>query len=160
MKLQLQRTIPSRIQKVWDEFTTPGNRVRWDSTLSSYETIQGKAGHPGALAHVTYEENGIAIETTEWVVERTPPIVYRAVYDSPLFILRLENRFRGQGAGTSWSMFADARFKGAWLKLLSPVLRVRLRRRLERKMNDFTSYLGAGEDDVPETATLGSGQSL
>lgn len=158
MKLRLQRTIPSRIQRVWEEFTTPGNRVRWDSTLSSYETIQGKAGHPGALAHVTHEEDGVAIDTTEWVVERTAPIVYRTVYDSPQLILRLDNRFRGQGDGTSWSILAEARFKGVWLKLLSPVLRLRLR--LEREMDDFASYLGAGENDTSQSAPLGSGQSL
>lgn len=160
MKVRLLRRINEPREKVWDEYTAPGNRIRWDPTLVSYETIQGKPGHPGALAHVTYSEHGVALETTEWVTERTEPAVYRAVYDSAIGVLRVESRFDPVVAGTRWTLFADIRFKGFKLKLLAPILRGRLRKRLERDMDRFIDYLDGDHSADSRVSPLKAGETL
>lgn len=148
MKLRLERIIYSPRNMVWDQYTAPGNRTRWDPLLKNYRVIHGKPGHPGALATMTYQENGIAIRTAEWVIDRQAPTVYRTICDAPLGTMRVDSHFEAVDEGTRWALAADMRFNRLRLRFLSPLLRHRVRARLARDMANFSAFLD-GRDREP-----------
>ena len=150
MQLQFSIVLNRRRDDVWRAFDRVDSLKKWQPTLVSFEPQSGTPGEVGAISKLTYLENNRTIVLTEVVTLRQPPREFAGTYDSGMAINHVHNRFEELGDGTTqWTMTAEFRFTGLW-KLLSPLFRGMIKKRLQADAQRFRELLEAGELDPQE----------
>ena len=148
MHLKYSLILNASRERAWRAFENPANLKRWQSTLLSYEPLTGQAGEPGATARLTFDEEGRRIELTKTVNSRREPEESVATYDSVHGTKSLLNRFVAiDDEHTRWDLEAVLALKGA-ARLMAPMLRGTLERRLRTDADRFKALLEAGELDA------------
>jgi hypothetical protein len=131
--------------RAWRAFDNPANLRRWQPALVSYEPLSGTPGMPGATARLLYREAGHQIELIETVSARRAPEEFHGSYESSHGRNTLLNRFVEIGADRSrWDLEAAFQFKGA-AKLMAPMLRGTIEKRIRADAERFKSLLESGE---------------
>lgn len=137
MRFELSMDIDAPPDVVWRLFDDPANTPRWQPALQSYERISGEPGWPGAVSLLVYHQGGRRIETTELITARDEGRHLAGRYDNAWATNDMACTFEAlPDGGTRWRAFAEFRFKG-WTKLLAPLLRAGIRKRLEDDMLRF-----------------------
>jgi hypothetical protein len=102
----------------------------------------------GATAKLTYLENNKSVVMTEIITLKQPPSEFAGTYDSGMALNHVHNRFEDMGDGTTqWTMSIEFRFRGLW-KLLTPLVRGAIRKRMQDDAARFRDLLEAGEFDA------------
>lgn len=131
-------------ERVWALFDNPENLRRWQPALKELRHESGMKGETGAVSKLVYDENGKEITLTETVTERQKPELMCGEYDSGMAVNRMYNRFVDVAANeTRWEMIAEFEFRGIVWKLLSPLLRPTIRKRLRADMARFRKFAEA-----------------
>lgn len=149
MQFELSVDIDASPAEVWRVFDNPANMPRWQPTLQSYERISGEPGWPGATSLLVYHEGGRHIEMTETIVARDEGRHLSGRYENAWAINEMACTFEAlPDGGTRWRALVEFRFKG-WVKLLAPLLRGGVQKRLEDDMLRFKALVESGATVQP-----------
>jgi uncharacterized protein YndB with AHSA1/START domain len=149
MRFELDVDIAAPPDDVWRAFEDPANTPRWQPTLQSFERISGEPGWPGAVSLLVYHEGGRKIEMTETITARDEGRHLAGRYDNAWAVNEMACTFETlPDGGTRWRALAEFRFKG-WTKLLAPLLRAGIRKRLEDDMLRFKELVESGALPAP-----------
>jgi uncharacterized membrane protein len=145
MHLKFSLILNTPRDEAWRAFDNVDNLQRWQPALTEYAPLSGKSGQPGATARLVYREAGHRIELVETVTSRREPSEFNASYESSHGRNTLHNRFEEIGDGqTRWNLEAEFSFKGA-ARLMAPMLRGTIEKRIRSDAERFKSLLEAGE---------------
>ena len=145
MHIQFSVLLDVSRDRAWRAFDNPQNLRRWQPSLVSFEPLTGTPGQPGATARLVYRESGHQIELIETVSTRREPEEFHGAYESSHGRNTLLNRFVELSADRSrWDLEAQFQFKGA-AKLMAPMLRGTIEKRIRDDAQRFKSLLEAGE---------------
>jgi len=164
MRFELCVDIDAAPERVWRVFADPANMPRWQPALQSYEAVSGEPGWPGAVSLLVYHlggrghgrQGGRKMETTETIIARDEGRHLSGRYENVWSTNEMSCTFQPlQGGRTRWRAFAEFRFKG-WVKLLAPLMRSGIRKRLEDDMLRFKALVENEMADLPEVLRPGS----
>lgn len=145
MRFHLEIPLNTSRDRAWRAFDDPANLYKWQPTLVSYEMLEGEPGQPGAKAKLVYDENGKRIEMIESITERREPELFAGEYRTPMAVNAMTHRLYETGSGTTrWEIDTTFRFSGFW-RLLAPLFRTAIRKRLVADCHRFKEKLEAGE---------------
>ena len=148
MQFELSLVIAAPPDEVWDVFNDPANLPNWQPTLASYEAISGEPGWPGAVSLLVYHEQGRRMEMTETITARDEGRHRSGHYESAWAVNDMACTFEAlPDGGTRWRALAEFRFKG-WVKLIAPLMRGGIRKRLEDDMLRFKTLVESRESPV------------
>lgn len=147
MRFELCVDIDAAPAVVWRLFADPANMPRWQPTLQSYEKISGEPGWPGATSLLVYHEGGRKREMKATVLAREEERHFSGRYETAWATNDMACTFQPLGENrTRWRAFAEFRFKG-WTRMIAPLLRSGIRKRLEDDMLRFKELVESGEVD-------------
>lgn len=137
MKLSFAITIDAGVDTVWAAFNDSGNMARWQQNFHSYTHRSGTPGQPGAVAELTFDENGKKVILTETIMERREKSFLAAAYESAGGSTIIVNRFAAIGDNeTRWTSWCNFRFRGL-MKVMSIFVAATIRKRTEGDMQRF-----------------------
>lgn len=149
MQFELSLDIAAPPDEVWRIFDDPANLRLWQPTLATYEAISGEPGWPGAVSLLVYHAGGRTTEMKETIVARDEGRHRSGHYESAWADNDMACTFEAlPDGGTRWRALVEYRFKG-WVKLVAPLLRSGLRKRLEDDMLRFRSLVESREPPAP-----------
>lgn len=136
MKINLETTINTDQQTVWNLFNDPEMLKEWQPTLKSFVLQNGKFGQIGTISKYTYSEDGRDIQMTETIVNRVEPAILVALYETKGGKSTIANRFIERDDNTTlWQIEAEFSFEGAFAffpSMLEKAIRKRLRTHMSR----------------------------
>jgi uncharacterized protein YndB with AHSA1/START domain len=142
VKVTHQLVIERSREHVWKAFDDPDNMKRWQPTLMAFDHQRGVRGQPGAVSLLTYQENGKSIVMTETITVRREPEEFSGTYDNAMALNTVRNTFATQGPEhTRWTVESEFVFKGLIFRLLSPLVRGLLDRRIRTDMERFKALV-------------------
>jgi uncharacterized protein YndB with AHSA1/START domain len=125
-------------EAVWRVFDDPDNMPKWQPTLKAFEHQRGERGQPGAVSKLIYEEKGRTIELTETITQRAYPNEFSGSYTSSHATNYITNRFIPLGDGvTRWEMDCEFNFHSFFFRVLSPLMKGMIVRRVVKDMEQF-----------------------
>jgi hypothetical protein len=137
MKLNFEQTIDAGLETVWAAFNNAANKGRWQQNCESYTHTSGDPGKPGAIAELTFNENGKMLIVNETITECREPDFLSANYDSKYASTIIVNHFRLIDKNTTrWSSWCNFTFKG-FMKIMALFLAGTIRKRTEGDMQRF-----------------------
>lgn len=137
MKLNNELIIDAKRETVWSAFDDSSMRSKWQTGLTAWRQISGKPNQIGAVAELTYEENGRSRKATETVTERRQPSFLATTYESKQRNMLTVNSFESVGGKqTRWSVWSNIRFRGV-ATMTSLFSANRIRQQLEDDMQRF-----------------------
>ena len=137
MKVQTQVLIDADIETVWRAFDNPDNMARWQPTLKSFTHKSGKAGQPGAVSELLYDENGRDVLLTETITERREPDFLAGTYESKWGTTVIVNHFERIGEQqTRWVSYSRHSFRGI-MRFLAIFMRGSMCKRADDDMQRF-----------------------
>jgi len=138
MKISHQLIINRDREDVWRLFDNPENMKKWQPSLKKFEHQSGHQGHVGAVSKLTYEENGREIVMTETITYRSEPDGFSGEYTTRQAINKISNYFmKVEDGKTRWAVDCEFIFNGFLLKLISPLMKGAIRKRIVKDMNQF-----------------------
>jgi carbon monoxide dehydrogenase subunit G len=138
MKINHEVIINKSREDVWRVFDNPENMKGWQPTLKKYEHQSGQPRQVGAVSKLTYEEKGREIVMTEAITGRDVPGELSGRYTMRQATNKVSNKFVSlDESKTEWVMICRFSFKGFSWKLISPLMRGAMRKRIEKSMNLF-----------------------
>ena len=124
MKFTLELPINRSRTEVWNAFDNPENMKKWQPSLILFERISGVQGQPGAMASLTYEENGRKFALIEKVTHREETQRLDGVYENDFADNTLRNTFIEQGSDqTLWVVETEFKFKTLIMRILGPTMK-------------------------------------
>jgi uncharacterized protein YndB with AHSA1/START domain len=140
MKHKAEIIIHAPRERVWAAFDNPDNLPRWQQGLESFAHKSGTPGQPGAVAELTYDENGRKVVLTETVSERREQEFLAGIYDSDFGTTTVVNQFEQiDDHSTRWTMWCHFRFRGL-TKLLALFMRSSIRKRTDADLQRFKTF--------------------
>lgn len=137
MKLSFAITIDAGIDTVWAAFNDSSNMARWQQNFHSYAHKSGTPGQPGAVAELTFDENGKKVVLTETIMERREKSFLAAAYETDGGSTIIVNQFAAIGGNeTRWTSWCNFRFRGL-MKIMSIFAAGTIRKRTEGDMQRF-----------------------
>lgn len=137
MKLNFEQTIDASLETVWAAFNNAANKGRWQQNFASYTHASGDPGQPGAIAELTFNENGKMLTVNETITECREPDFLSANYDSKNVTTIIVNHFKSvDNNATHWSTWCNFTFKG-FMKIMALFLAGTIRKRTEDDMHRF-----------------------
>lgn len=119
MKFSVDVLIRANVQQVWAAFDDADSMHRWQQNFHAYNPISGKPGEVGAVAQLTFDEDGRKVRLTETITERRDRSFFAATYVSDHGTALIVNRFEAvDDDSTRWTSWVNFRFSGI-RKLLS-----------------------------------------
>ncbi len=138
MKFTLELPIKSSRVEVWKLFDNPENISKWQPTLLSFDPVSGVPGQPGAIAKLTFEENGRQFVLIEKVTYRDEPKRLDVVYENNFADNTVKNTFLEQGSDkTLWVVETEFKFKTLIMRILGPWMKKNFVARTQRAMERF-----------------------
>jgi uncharacterized protein YndB with AHSA1/START domain len=145
VKLTHELIIARSRDAVWKAFDNPDNLSKWQPTLRSFEHQGGVKGQPGAVSVLTYEENGKPIVMTETVTVRHEPEEFAGTYDNAMALNTIRNTFSALDPDrTRWTMESEFVFKTFLYRVLAPLIRGLIDRRIKNDMERFKQQMENG----------------
>jgi len=149
VKFTLQLPINKSRPEVWAAFDNPDNMKNWQPSLISFERISGAKGQPGAVARLTYEENGRQFSLIEKVNRREEMHCLDGVYENDFADNIVRNTFTEQGNDqTLWQVETEYKFKTLIMRILGPLLKKNFVARTRRDMERFKEMLEHQEGET------------
>ena len=138
MKFTVQLPIHKSRLEVWKAFDNPDNMKKWQPSLISFDRISGAQGQPGAVARLTYEENGRQFALIEKVTYREEPQRLDSVYENDFADNIVRNKFIEQGNDqTLWVVETEYKFKTLIMRILGPIMKKNFVARTQKDMERF-----------------------
>ena len=138
MKFTLELPINRSRTEVWNAFDNPENMKKWQPSLILFERISGVQGQPGAMARLTYEENGRKFALIEKVTHREETQRLDGVYENDFADNTLRNTFIEQGGDqTLWVVETEFKFKTLIMRILGPTMKKNFVARTQKDMERF-----------------------
>ena len=142
MKFTLELPINRSRPEVWDAFDNPENMKKWQTSLSSFETISGTQGQPGAVSKLTYKEKEREFSLLERVTYREEPHRLDGVYENNFADNTVRNTFIEQGKEqTLWIVDTEFKFKTLFMRILGPIMKKNFVLRSRRDMERFKALV-------------------
>jgi uncharacterized protein YndB with AHSA1/START domain len=142
MKFTLQLPINKPRIAVWEAFDNPENMKTWQPSLISFNRVSGVQGQPGAVARLTYEENGRQFALIEKVTRREEPQRLDGVYENDFADNIVKNEFIEQGKDqTLWVVETEFKFKTLIMRILGSIMKKNFVARTKRDMDRFKEML-------------------
>lgn len=137
MKLKCETVIDADLNTVWAAFDNPDNMPRWQQNLESFKHISGKAGQPGAVSELVYDEKGKKVVLRKTITERRQPDFIAGTYESPTGKSLIVNHFEAiDDSSTRWTAWCNFTFQGL-MKIMSLFVSGVIRERTEGDMQRF-----------------------
>ena len=137
MKLNFETVIGASVDAVWAAFDNPGNMVRWQQNLQSFNHVSGEPGQPGAVSELVYDEKGKRVVLQETITERRQPVFLAGTYESPMSKTLIVNHFEAVDENnTRWKSWCNFTFSG-YMKIMSLFVSGMIRKRTEADMQRF-----------------------
>ncbi|MCI0338528.1 MAG: SRPBCC family protein [Acidobacteria bacterium] len=141
MKIGNEIIINRKRDDVWKIFGNPENLKKWQPTLKKYERQAGRHREAGAGSILIYEEKGREIAMTETITSWNEPTEFSCIYLTSQAANKVSNKFFSLGASkTKWVMDCEISFYGFTWKLLSPLMRGTIRKRIKKLMTQFKKF--------------------
>lgn len=138
MKFTVQLPIHKSRLEVWKAFDNPDNMKKWQPSLISFDRISGAQGQPGAVARLTYEENGRQFALIEKVTYREEPQRLDSVYENDFADNIVRNKFIEQGNDqTLWVVETEYKFKTLIMRILGPIMKKNFVARTQKDTERF-----------------------
>lgn len=145
MKHNFDVTIDASLDTVWATFDDPDNKGHWQTNFHAYKHKSGEPGQPGAVAELTFNENGKIVVLTETITERRDESFFAATYESAHGSTLIVNRFEEIGDGkTRWTSWCKFSFSG-FMKVMSLFVGGVIRKRTEADMQRFKLMVETNE---------------
>ena len=142
MKFTLELPINRSRPEVWDAFDNPENMKKWQPSLSSFETISGTQGQPGAVSKLTYKEKEREFSLLERVTYREEPHRLDGVYENNFADNTVRNTFIEQGKEqTLWIVDTEFKFKTLFMRIVGPIMKKNFVLRTRRDMERFKALV-------------------
>ena len=142
MKVIHQLDIDRSREHVWKAFDDLEYMKRWQPTLTAFDHQRGVRGQPGAVSLLTFQENGRPIVMTETITVRREPEEFSGTYDNAMALNAVRNTFAALGSHrTRWTVESEFVFKGLIFRLLSPLVRGLVDRRIRSDMERFKTLV-------------------
>jgi carbon monoxide dehydrogenase subunit G len=149
MKFTLQLPISKPRMEVWKAFDNPENMKRWQPSLISFERVSGEQGRPGAVAKLTYEENGRQFALMEKVTHRQELQRLDGVYENAFADTIVRNTFMEQGSDqTLWAVETEYKFKTLLMRILGPIMKKNFVARTQKEMERFKEIVEGREGET------------
>lgn len=149
MKFTLQLPINKPCTEVWNAFDNPDNMKKWQPSLLSFDRISGTRGQPGAVARLTYEENGQQFALIEKVTYREEAKRLDGVYENDFADNIVRNTFIAEGSdATLWVVEAEYKFKTLIMQILGPIMKKNFVARTQRDMECFKEMMEHQEGET------------
>ena len=137
MKLNFEQTIDASLATVWAAFNDSSNKGRWQRNFESYAHTSGDPGQPGAIAELTFNENGKMMVINETITESRAPDFLSAIYESKYSSTIIVNHFVSIDENTTrWTTWCNFAFKG-FMKFMAFFIAGTIRKRTEDDMHRF-----------------------
>lgn len=137
MKHKAEVIIDAPRDHVWATFDNPDNMARWQPMLESFVHKSGTPGQVGAVAELTYRENGRKIVMTETINERREPDFLAGIYESDFGTTTIVNQFEQlDEKKTKWTMWCNFRFRG-FMKMMALFMGGSIRKRTNDDLQRF-----------------------
>lgn len=137
VKLNKELIIDADRETVWSTFDNANARRQWQSGLTELRQVSGQPNDIGAVAELTFDDDGRPSKATETITERRRPSFLAATYESKQRNMLTVNTFESVGSGqTRWSVWSNIRFRGV-AAVTSLFTAKRIQQRLEDDMQRF-----------------------
>lgn len=137
MKLNFEQTIDASLETVWAAFNNAASKGRWQQNFESYKHTSGDPGQPGAIAELTFNENGKMLLVNETITECREPDFLSASYASKFASTIIVNHFKSVDKNTTrWTSWCNFTFKG-FMKMMALFMAGTIRKRTEDDMHRF-----------------------
>ncbi len=137
MKFNFFITINKSRDEVWKIFDNPENLPKWQPSLTKLEHQSGEPGMPGAVSMLTYKEKE-EFTMLETITSRNEPEEFSGVYENPTARTTMKNTFTAiDDKTTKWNVETEFTFKNPVSKLLSPLMKGMISKRVNDDMNRF-----------------------
>lgn len=138
MEFYFEVTINKGRDEVWKIFDNLENLKKWQPTLKRHAQVSGEPRQPGAVARLTYDENGREVVLEETITGRRKPEFFSGTYTGMGARNTLVNRFVAEGPNkTLWTVQATFEFSSLQYKLMAPAMKGLIRKRIEADLNRF-----------------------
>ena len=138
MKFTVQLPINKSRLEVWKAFDNPDNMKKWQPSLISFDRISGAQGQPGAVARLTYEENGRQFTLIEKVTYREEPQRLDGAYENDFAHNIVRNTFVERGSDqTLWVVETEYKFRTLIMRVLGPIMKKNFVARTRKDMERF-----------------------
>ncbi len=128
-------------------FDDPGNLVKWQRGLQSFEPLTGEPGEPGSTSKLTYLNGKRRLEMVETITVRNLPDAFYGTYDAKGVHNIVENQFFEVAPDrTRWVIRNVFQFQG-FMKVIGLLLLGRSFPKQSRIfMEDFKAFAEDGTD--------------
>jgi uncharacterized protein YndB with AHSA1/START domain len=138
MKYTLELPINRPRTEVWAAFDNPHNIKQWQRSLTSYQSLSGKPGRPGAISKLTFEEHGRQFELTEKVIYREEPNRFDSTFKNDFAENTVKNTFIEENKEqTLWRVETEYKFKTLVMRVLGPLMKKNYAARTQKDMGRF-----------------------
>jgi uncharacterized protein YndB with AHSA1/START domain len=145
VKIELNRRIRRDADTVRAAVTDAEALAEWQPTLKSLRVVSGRRGEAGSVSELVYDENGREVRLEETVTDSRDPELLELTYRGGQAVSRLRHWFASPAPGeTVWTVDCDVRFHGLWRRLLAPLLKGSVRRRIDGDMARLQQLLEEG----------------
>lgn len=145
MKYTTEIEIDLPREAVLSKFDDPGNLKHWLRGLTSYELLEGEAGHVGAKSRYVFLTGKRRFEIVETVTRRDLPDEYDAVFVTQGMWNEQKNRFVELGpTKTKWIAESEFRMSG-FMKVIGFLMPGAFRKQSQQQLEDFKAFAEQGK---------------
>ena len=149
MKFTLELPINKPRTEVWKAFDNPENMKKWQPSLIVFERLSGAQGQPGAVAKLTFDENGRKFALIEKVTHREEMQRLDGVYENDFADNIVRNTFIEQGNDqTLWVVETEYKFKTLIMRILGPLLKKNFVARTQQDMERFKEMVESQQGET------------
>ncbi len=143
--LEIEIDLPR--ERVIELFDDPGNMVKWQKGLQSFERLSGVPGEVGAKAKLVYLNGKRRFEMIETVIERNLPDQFDGRYEWRGGRNTVRNRFIELGQRrTKWKSTCLLEFDSFMMKAMGLLFRGIFRKQAMGVLRSFKAYAEDGRD--------------
>ena len=136
-------TIDQPVETVWDKLMNPDNLKFWLTGFVSAEHISGAYGKTGSVSKLKFLERGREMEVTETAILVKPNQQYASNMTSAPFDVHTDIRLISFGSRTEMIQTVQYFPKQFLMKLLMPLIRGAMKKRMENELIRFKKFVEA-----------------
>lgn len=140
MEVEHVTVIEKPIDEVWAAFDDPGQLVKWQDRLLSYEPVEGAPDEIGSVSRQTIRRSGDEVELTVTLLDRRDGEFSQSRYEGMQLPFTISNTFTAVDDDTTeWHVVVEVRLN-LMQKALGPVLKGPLTELADQNGEDFKKY--------------------
>ncbi len=140
-KFEIETIINQPPDIVWKAFIDPQNMLNWTRFLEKVETVKGKFGEIGAVAHLHYVEKGKSYILEDKLLSYEEGKRIGSQVSGQGMDIKVETTFEPVSNGTQISMVWDGTSKSSFARLILKLMRGKISKQALAELDTFKNLV-------------------